>query len=136
MYLRRRILPLLYEKGDININVMRASGKYFVGLETQLAYMTSKNFAIGASGSIGSSDISIAQNMNYSRYEAMIGYIKNIDKTWHFETYAGLGTGKIKNDHFTGRSKIKSTHFFLQPAIAASNEKKSVQFVFAADLPE
>ena len=125
-------IPLLYGKGDINVNVMRASGKYFVGLETQLAYMTGKNFSVGASGSTGSHDISIAQTMNYTRYEAMIGYIKNIDKTWHFETYAGLGTGKIKNDHFTGRSKIKSTHFFLQPAIAASNENKSVQFVFAS----
>ena len=70
--------------------------------------------------------------MGYNRFELMSGYIKKIDNLWTFETYAGLGTGKITNYHYTGHSTIKPDHYFIQPAITVGNDNKTVQLVFAS----
>jgi hypothetical protein len=65
--------------------------------------------------------------MKYNRFETGAGYITKLSKGWHFETYAGIGSGKITNLHQTGSSQIKLTHFFLQPGIAISNSKRTLQ---------
>ena len=125
-------LPLVLEQQDLNFNLLRASGNKFNGLEAQAAYMPWKKVALGVSVSTGRHKEGGLKMMEYNRFELMWGYIKKIDKLWAFETYAGLGTGKITNYHFTGHSTIKPGHYFIQPAIAVGNDDKTVQLVFAS----
>ena len=115
--------PLLTEKNDLNFNVMRASGPKFTGAEIQAAYLPWKHAGISASYSIGSNK----GYMQYDRFEIGSGYVTKFAGGWHFETYAGLGNGKISNSHYTGSSRINFNHFFLQPAMMISNKKKTVQ---------
>lgn len=125
-------LPLISEKQDLNFNLLRASGNKFNGVEAQAAYMPWEKVALGASISAGGNKTGDQKMTEYSRFELMSGYVKKIDKLWSFETYAGLGTGKITNYHYTGRSTIKPVHYFIQPAMALGNENKTVQLAFAS----
>jgi hypothetical protein len=83
---------------------------------------------VGITGSFSHADN--GSEMKYNRFELGSGYITGLAKGWHFETYAGLGTGKISNRHHTGSSKLNLTHFFLQPAVSISNQKKTAQLGF------
>ena len=125
-------IPLLAEQHDINFNLLRASGNNFNGAEVQAAYMPWKSIALGAAISVGGNRYASQKTIEYNRFEFMSGYVKKIDKTWFLETYAGLGTGRITNYHYTGGSTIKLGHYFFQPAIGAGNKKKTVQVAFAS----
>jgi hypothetical protein len=70
--------------------------------------------------------------MTYKRFEMGAGYITALSRGWHFETYAGGGSGEINNYHHTGYSKIDVSNFFLQPAIAVTNVKKTVTLGFVS----
>ena len=122
---------LLTEKNDFDFNVMLSASSKFSGSEWQASFLPAKHVGIIGSYSFAVNDAD-QHYMKYNRFETGIGYITSISKEWHFETYAGLGTGKIDNIHATGSSKVRLTHFFLQPAIAVSNEKKTAQFAFVS----
>ena len=124
--------PLITEKNDFNFNILRSSGNKFNGAEVQLAYMPWNHVAIGGSFSGGGNRGGTPKTMTYNRFELSSGYIKKISNGWHFESYAGLGTGNIKNYHYTGQSTIKLNHFFLQPAMAISNLGQTMQFAFSS----
>jgi len=124
--------PLLTEKNDLSIDVMRASGSKFTGAEIQAAYLPWKHAGLIGSFSIGANHGGEPDYMNYQRFEIGSGYITKFAEGWHFETYAGLGSGKIRNYHHTGHSKINLSHFFLQPAIAISNKTQTVQFAISS----
>lgn len=115
--------PLLSEKKDLNFNAVSTTGSKFSGVEIQTAFLPSKH--VGITGSYSYADN--GEYMKYNRVELGSGYITPLAKGWHFETYAGLGTGKITNSHHTGSSRLNLTHFFLQPAFAVSNQKKTIQ---------
>ena len=121
---------LLSEKNDLNFNINRTSGSRFTGYEIQAAYLPWKHIGItGSYSHAGNKDgkSGYSSYMRYNRFEIGSGYIARFSRGWHFETYAGFGNGTIFNFHYTGTSKLNLTHFFLQPAIAISNEKKTVQ---------
>lgn len=120
--------PLLTEKNDLSFSAMRSSGSNFSGGGIDAAFMPAKHIGITASYSFMKNDI----YMKYNRFEFGSGYVTKLSKGWHFETYAGLGNGKITNTHHTGTSELNLTHYFLQPAIAISNKKKTVQFGFVS----
>ena len=120
--------PLLTEKNDISMTATRLADTKFTGGEVLAAFMPGKK--IGIMGSYFSARNS--NYANYNRFEAGAGYVKGFSKGMHFETYAGFGNGKISNVHYTGNSNLKLTHFFLQPAIAISNKKKTAQFSFVS----
>lgn len=120
--------PLLSQKKDMGFSLMWESGSKYSGLDVQASYMPGKHMGIMGS-------YSFADNSNflkYNRFELGSGFVTQLSKNWHFETYAGFGNGKIKNTHHTGISKLDLTHFFLQPAIAISNENKKIQFGFVS----
>ena len=122
---------LLSEKNDLGFNLMRSGGSKFSGVECQASYLASKH--VGLIGSYSSAGTDGGQDyMRYHQFETGIGYITHLSKEWHFETYGGLGSGKINNTHATGSSTINLTHFFLQPAIAVSNKNKTAQFAFVS----
>ena len=123
-------IPLLTEKNDISIAGGVSSGSQFTAGEFHGAYMPGKH--IGVIGSYTRGDNK--HYMKLSRFELGSGYVMKLSQNWHFETYAGLGHSKIENEHYTGYSTIKSTHYFIQPAITVSNPNKTVQFAFVSRL--
>lgn len=125
--------PMLSEKNDISFSAMRLADTKFAGSELQAAFMPGKNIGIMGSYFFARNDPDYTE---YNRFEVGAGYAKKFPKHLHFETYAGFGSGKISNFHYTGQSNLKLTHFFLQPAIAISNEKKTVQFSFYSRFEE
>jgi hypothetical protein len=124
--------PLLKEKNDLSGSLQRSSSNKHSGVELQTAYIASKHIGIITSYSSGSNKKD--DDLNYHRLEMGAGYIISINKLWHFETYAGYGGGKITNHHYSGQSTVKNNYFFLQPAIAVSNENQTVQFAFVSKL--
>ena len=121
--------PLHSQKNDLGFRLMRVSGSKYSGADVQASYMPGKH--IGIMGSYTIPGIN-SDFVKYNRFELGSGFVKQISRNWHFETYAGFGNGKIKNTHHTGSSKLNLTHFFLQPVIAISNENKKTQFGFVS----
>ena len=121
-------VPLLKEKNDISIAGGVSSGSQFTAGEFHAAYMPGKH--VGITGSYARGDNKEYVKLN--RFEIGSGYVKKLSPNWHFETYAGFGHSKIENRHYTGYSTIKSTHYFIQPAIAVSNLANTVQFAFVS----
>jgi hypothetical protein len=119
---------LLSEKNDIGFNVVTSGGSKFSGVETQASYLPAKHVGLIAAYSSGKNEDGDGTYMKFHKFEGGVGYITNLSKGWHFETYGGMGTGKIDNFHATGNSKVNLTNFFIQPAFAVSNKKKTVQF--------
>jgi hypothetical protein len=121
--------PLLQEKDNFQGSVMTSlAGKQFI-LEFQGAYLASKHlgFTLNYSGLAEGDKL-----VKFNRLELGTGYVLPLSDKWLFETYGGWGTGKIKNEHQTGSSFIKSNHLFLQPAIAVNNKKRTTQFAFVS----
>ncbi len=122
--------PLHSKKGDLNLTLMRTSSNLSGG-EVQTSFMPAKHIGIiGAYSFAGNS--TNHDNAKYNRVELGAGFVTPLPRNYHFETYAGFGSGKILNTHATGISKIRLTHFFLQPAIAVSDEKRNFQFAFVS----
>ena len=124
--------PLLSKKGDLDFNLARSSGSKFTGVELQAAYLPGKHVGLLGSYSYASNNDAGQQDMKYNRYELGSGYTTQFSGLLHFETYAGFGNGRISNTHYTGSSNVSLTHFFLQPAFAISNEKKTIQLGFVS----
>ena len=119
---------LLSEKNDMGFNVVASGGSKFSGVETQVSYLPATHVGLIAAYSSGKNDDGSTTYMRFHKLEGGVGYITNLSKGWHFETYGGIGTGKIDNFHATGNSNVNLTNFFIQPAFAVSNKKKTVQF--------
>jgi hypothetical protein len=125
-------VPLLTEKNDINFNVIRVSESKFSGFDIQAAYLPTKHAGVTGSYSVAHNGGGTPDYMKYNRFELGAGYVTQFSRSLHFETYAGIGSGKITNWHYTGHSLINLTHFFLQPAIAVNNKSKIVQLSFVS----
>lgn len=120
--------PLLKEKNEGKVN-----GQYYVtdeanGIEVQAAYATGKHTAVMASYTSarhGSKSEHANSDNGYGNYiEAGIGYFTTINKSnWVFETYVGLGTGKITNTyHPSESSKTRFNKVFIQPALGYASK--------------
>jgi hypothetical protein len=118
---------LLSEKNDVSLNVLASASNKFTGFETQASYLPAKHVGLIAGYSSGKNEAAETY-MRFHKFEAGAGYVAALSKVWHFETYGGFGSGTIDNMHATGSSDIHLTSFFIQPAVAASNAKKTVQF--------
>ena len=121
--------PLHSQKNDLGFNLMWVSGSKYSGADVQASYMPGKHIGIMGSYSFPSVN---SDFVKYNRFELGSGFVTELSKNWHFETYAGFGNGKIKNTHHTGSSKLNLTHFFIQPVVAISNENKKIQFGFVS----
>lgn len=122
--------PLLSAKDELNFNFLRTTGAGFSGIDLQAGYLPGKHIGIMAGYSLVRNGGGYPDFMKYNRLEGGIGYITALKKGWHFETYAGMGSGNLTNYHYTGLSKINLTHFFLQPGVSFNNEKRTVQLGF------
>jgi hypothetical protein len=121
---------LLSNKNDFSISAMRSSGSKNLGTEIQASYLPGNH--VGIIGSYAS-----GHNLNYMDYTKVAlgaGYVTNMKNGWHFEAYVGFDIGTILNSHYTGISNIRYSSYFIQPALVASNQKKTVQFGIVSKL--
>ena len=124
--------PFLSKKSDLSFSILRSSDTKFTGMEAQAAFLPTGHFGIIASYASLSNKSGIENFMDYNHFEAGGGYIKEMKNDFVFESYAGIGTGKIRNGHYTGNSDIKLTNYFIQPSISIGNE--NVKFGFTTKL--
>ncbi|MDX2048108.1 MAG: hypothetical protein SFU87_15060 [Chitinophagaceae bacterium] len=117
--------PLIKEKHDLNFNAALSSGTLHSGSELRGSFLPGKHFGITAAYSSGGNKS--RGTVRHNRLELGAGYITKLSNQWHFETYGGWGTGNIDNSHYTGTSHVKLSHFFIQPAFAITNDKKTVR---------
>ena len=123
--------PLLSKNHDLNFVASRSSNTKFAGVETHGAYMPTDHLGIIASYSSLKNDVG-SEFMNYNHFEAGVGYVKEISPIYHFEAYAGVGSGGIHNEHHTGTSDILLTNFFVQPTFAFTSKDKNVMLAFTS----
>lgn len=124
--------PLHSKKSDMTFSLMGTSDSKNSGGEVQASFMPGKHVGIIGSYSFAGNKDESFDYVKYNRFELGSGFVTQLSKNWHFESYAGFGNGKISNIHATGSSRINLSHFFLQPAIAVSDESKKVQLGFVS----
>jgi len=118
--------PMSSKKDHLDFNLNYSSGTRYSGMEFRGGYLPSKHIGIIAGYSVAAHN-ALLDYMDYNRFELGAGYITEISDEWHFETYAGAGSGKINNRHHTGYSNIKLNHYFLQPAFIYKNPNKTFE---------
>jgi hypothetical protein len=113
------------KKNDLNVNFMATSHTKFSGGELQASYIPGNHF--GVIGSCSFANTGYSAYVKSTNFELGAGFITEFSKDLYFETYAGVGNGKVTNKHYTGMSKVNLPHFFIQPAIAIGNKNKNIQ---------
>lgn len=114
--------PLLSEE-EAKINLQFASADAIKAFEMQSAFAVSKhfggmiNFAVGGGNDDDAIFGSDGDKGNGKYMEAGVGYFTPVNNSpWIFETYAGVGTGRIKNNFGSdGQANISFTKLFIQP---------------------
>ena len=124
--------PLLSKSQDLNFTVGRSSNTKFTGVEAHAAFLPTDHLGIIASYSSLNNDYGSGGFMNYNHFEGGAGYVKELSPIYHFEAYAGAGTGKIHNEHYTGSSNIGITNFFVQPTFAFTTKDKNIMLGFTS----
>lgn len=131
-------VPMLENKGDVRILAAAASAEESSGFELQTAYAAANHFGVmlnlytatGKDESSSTNGTNTTERGNGLYIEAGGGYFTYAGKTtnWIFETYAGVGTGSIKNQYGNAeQSKVGVTKFFLQPSIGYVNNRGTFQ---------
>jgi hypothetical protein len=122
-------VPLFKEKNEVRADIKGTIGDDFNGFEAQAAYSITDNVAVMGNYIMGKGGTSSDLNGRWGRghlVEGGAGYYKEIVKDLVFESYGGVGFGRVKNHHYEGGYAGSSTHnlfrVFLQPQIGyASN---------------
>ena len=130
-------VPLLGNKNDFSLIMNGSTGDKNKGGSVQTAFMPLKNLGLMVSYSWLRNENEYNDNGyndigKFINYEFGAGYVRRLSPYWHFETYGGIGTGKIENYHHTGYSRLKTSSFFLQPTISVSDKNQAVQFGFVS----
>jgi hypothetical protein len=120
--------PLSAKKNDFDLSVLHSSGNRFSGLDMQAGYIASKHIGLTAGVTAVRHPSGSPRYMDYDRVEGGAGYLAPLKNGWHLETYGGIGTGKVRNNHHTGYSKVKQVNFYLQPAIAYNIPQNTFTF--------
>src|SRR6476659_3214756 len=124
--------PLISKSKDLIFAGSRSSSTKFDGVEAHAAFLPTDHVGIIASYASMKNDNGSGGFMNYNHFEGGAGYVKEISPVYHFEAYAGAGTGKIHNEHYTGTSNIGITNFFVQPTFAFTTKDKNVMVGFTS----
>ena len=125
-------VPLLGNKNDFSLIMNGSLGENSHGNSVHAAFMPLKNLGLMASYSWLKNGDAPDDVGKVTNYELGAGYVWRFSPYWHFETYGGIGSGKVDNSHYTGYSKIKTNGFFLQPTISVSDKNQVMQFGFVS----
>jgi hypothetical protein len=122
--------PLLANKNDISFSASGAWADNSQGGQIDAAYLAGNHVGIMASYSSLKNDPSSGERGKQKHFEFGAGYVNKLSDLWLFESYGGLGFGKMENFHETGNSTVRTKNYYLQPAIAVNTKNKGFQFGF------
>ena len=120
-------IPLLAEK-EAKINAQYIGGYISDGFECQSAFAITSHFGgmVNMMVNEGNEEnlfYESEEKTNMSFIEIGAGYFTPVKSTsLVFETYGGIGTGGVRNDHDPGNSKVRFTKLFIQPNIGVKSQ--------------
>jgi hypothetical protein len=127
--------PLLSNKGEFQAAVYTGTS----GFDPQFAYAISDHVGLMLNGSFADRTSDSTDNYHKHQFiEIGSGYYTKIGTTGRFETFGGIGYGKVRvkddNDLWLAHSDVNSIRLFIQPAIGATSEvfdgNFAMRFVF------
>jgi len=118
--------PLLTNKGELQVSVSFGTS----GIDPQVAYALTDNIGLMANASF-LDNTSDESSTSYSFHKHFFiefgpGYYRNLQNGFKFETFTGVGLGKINGEYdnilWTSRVDVKNTRFFLQPSFGYTSK--------------
>ena len=115
--------PLMSEQGDFQVNVNSAIS----GFDPQVAYAATDHLGFMANGSFANRTSDTTDNFHKHHFiEFGSGYFTTIGTSGRFETFGGVGFGKVRaeydNDIWQSRTDVNNLRIYIQPSIGASSE--------------
>lgn len=124
-------VPLLSNKNEGSATLAGSFSGLHSALDIQGAFSPSNHFGVMANYTKGTPG---GNDSRYNRFELGAGYYRSLRSNGHVELYGGLGSGNIRNQHYTGTSHIKQMFYFLQTAIGLSNEKQTFKVALVSKI--
>ena len=133
-------VPLFTEKKEANISGALQISNYSTGVDIQIAASVTNHIGLifnfnHWAGSWEGTEFLISGNKFYGSHkcnfgEMGVGYYLPIKNKFVFETYGGIGIGKVVNENDLSQdTKIKYNRYFLQPAIGFYH--KNIKLIFS-----
>ncbi len=118
--------PLLTNKGELQVSANFGTS----GFDPQLAYAVTDNIALMANGSFmnTTSDTSSSSDFYHKHtfFELGPGYYRNLRNGFKFETFTGIGFGKVSSEYdnnlWSNKTEVNITRFFLQPSFGYTSK--------------
>jgi len=115
--------PMFSNKGDIHVNINTGIS----GFDPQLSYAVTDNIGIMLNGSFLSATSDSSDNFHKHQFlEIGTGYYRKIGTSGRFETFGGLGYGRVKaeyeNDLWQSHADVDNIRIFIQPSIGVASD--------------
>jgi hypothetical protein len=119
-------VPLFSEKGQVSTSGSFQIGGATYGFNVQGAAAVSEHVGLMGNYNFFSDNFMTTSNMG----EIGVGYFDNFRQMGNavFETYAGIGAGRVKIDIADGLQLVNTTSFFIQPDIGYNWNKFRLAF--------
>jgi len=110
--------PMLTNKGEVQASLHAGTS----GVDPQFAYAISNHIGVMLNGSFGNNTSDTTDNFHKHQFlELGTGYYTHFGTRMKFETFGGVGFGKLQaeynNEMWVSRSDVNCTRFFIQPTI-------------------
>jgi hypothetical protein len=110
--------PLLTNKGEVQAALHVGTS----GIDPQFTYAVSKHIGLMLNGSFANNTSDTTNNFHKHQFvEFGSGYFTNFGTRMKFETFGGIGAGKLQaeydNNLWVSRSNVDFTRFFIQPTL-------------------
>ena len=114
--------PLLSNKGELQVSANLGTS----GFDPQFAYAITDNIGLMLNGSFANrTSDSTSDFHKHSFVETGVGYYTSVGENGRFETFGGLGFGKLSaeldNNLWKSYADVSTLRFFIQPTIGASS---------------
>jgi hypothetical protein len=117
------------EKNEGRVQLQSSGGNNYGGFDFQSAYAVGKHTAVQLNFFHASENEPDFGSGSGNYIEAAGGYFSPLnDDHFVFETYAGLGTGTVKNDWLPEAATTGVTKFFIQPSFGYTSKHFDMAF--------
>ncbi|MBN2214109.1 MAG: hypothetical protein JW723_07685 [Bacteroidales bacterium] len=118
-------VPLFQQKEEFHLDLSGSLGNEFTGFEVQAAFSLTDNIGIMANGFVVDRERDLYPD-EYGRghlIEGGAGAFVPLHTNIVFETYFGVGLGKVENGYDTGiTSKLNLNRYFFQPSLGYTSD--------------
>ena len=118
-------VPLFQQKEELHMDLSGSMGNEFTAFEIQAAFALTDNIGIMGNGFVVDRERGVLTD-EYGRgylIEGGAGTFVPLKNDVVFETYFGLGFGKVENGYDNGTtSKLDFNRYFLQPSIGYTSD--------------